>query len=165
MATTHDVTPPGIRFHNLLPPRQRNGNTRHTLSLQSLARPRPSTGYRYPSCPHHTGLQGSLPTSLLNDPEMQALADLIITGWPEDIKEVPRPLHPYWQHRETPTVEDGLVLRGEALIIPPAERERTLHQLHQFPPGNNKVTVARMWKFLLAQHHKAIEEVVHQCKT
>ena len=45
-----------------------------------------------------------------NDPEMQALANLIITGWPEDIKEVPCPLHPYWQHQETLTIEDDLVL-------------------------------------------------------
>ena len=30
--------------------------------------------------------------AFVNDPEMQALADLIITGWPEDIKEVPHPL-------------------------------------------------------------------------
>ena len=48
--------------------------------------------------------------AFVNDPEMQALVDLIITGWPEDIKEVPHPLHPYWQHRETLTVEDCLVL-------------------------------------------------------
>ena len=36
--------------------------------------------------------------AFVNDPEMQALVDLIITGWPEDIKEVPHPLHPCWQH-------------------------------------------------------------------
>ena len=60
--------------------------------------------------------------AFVNDPEMQALADLIITGWPEDIKEVPHPLHLYWQHQETLTVKDGLVLQGEALIIPPAKR-------------------------------------------
>ena len=48
--------------------------------------------------------------AFVNDPEMQALANLIITGWPEDIKEVPHPLHPYWQHQETLTVEDSLVL-------------------------------------------------------
>ena len=48
--------------------------------------------------------------AFVNDPEMQALANLIITGWPKDIKEVPRPLCPYWQHRETLTIEDGLVL-------------------------------------------------------
>ena len=39
MATMHDVMPTGIQFHNLLLPRQRNGHTRHTLSLQSQARP------------------------------------------------------------------------------------------------------------------------------
>ena len=60
--------------------------------------------------------------AFINNPEMQALADLIITGWPEDIKEVPHPLHPYWHHRETLTIKDGLVLQGEALLIPPAER-------------------------------------------
>ena len=76
--------------------------------------------------------------AFVNDPEMWALADLIITGWPEDIREVPHPLRPYWQHRETLTVKDGLVLQGEALVIPPAERERTLHQLHQFHQGITK---------------------------
>ena len=48
--------------------------------------------------------------AFVNDPEMQALADLIITGWPEDIKEVPHPLHLYWQHKETLTIDDSLVL-------------------------------------------------------
>ena len=48
--------------------------------------------------------------AFVNNPEMQALGDLIITGWPEDIKEVPHPLCLYWHHRETLTVEDGLVL-------------------------------------------------------
>ena len=85
---------------------------------------------------------------------MRALANLIITGWPEDIKEVPRPLHLYWQHQETLTVKDCLVLWGEVLIIPPAKRERTLHQLHQFHQGITKVTVAHTWKFLLAQHQQ-----------
>ena len=33
--------------------------------------------------------------AFVNDPEMWALADLIIAGWPEDIKEVPHPLCPY----------------------------------------------------------------------
>ena len=39
--------------------------------------------------------------AFIKDPEMRALADLIITVWPKDIKEVPHPLRPYWQHRET----------------------------------------------------------------
>ena len=86
--------------------------------------------------------------AFINNPEMQALANLIVTGWPKDIKEVPCPLHPYWQHRDTLTVKDGLVLQGEALVIPPAKRERVLHQFHQGIRKSQLLT----WKFLLAQH-------------
>ena len=80
--------------------------------------------------------------AFVNDPEMRALTNLIITSWPEDIKEVPHPLCPYWQHRETLTVKDGLVLQGEALVIPPAKRERVLHQLHQFHHSCSGVEVS-----------------------
>ena len=103
--------------------------------------------------------------AFVNDPEMQALANLIITGWPKDIKEVPRPLHPYWQHWETLTVEDGLVLWGEALIIPPAKRERTLHQLHQFHQGIMKWQLLACGSYFWPGINKAIEEVVCQCET
>ena len=103
--------------------------------------------------------------AFVNDPEMQALTDLIITGWPEDIKEVPRPLHPYWQHRETLTINDGLVLQGEALIIPPAKRERTLHQLHQFHQGITKSQLLTCGSFFWPSINKAIKEVVCQCET
>ena len=103
--------------------------------------------------------------AFVNDPEMQALANLIITGWPEDMKEVPHPLHPYWQHQDTLTVENGLVLQGEALIIPPAERERTLHQLHQFHQGIMKSQLLMCGSFFWTSINKAIEEVVHQCET
>ena len=95
---------------------------------------------------------------------MQALADLIITGWLKDIKEVPHPLHPYWQHRETLTIEDGLVLQGEALVIPPAKRERVLHQLHQFHQGIMKSQLLTHGSFFWPSINKAIKEVVHQCE-
>ena len=92
--------------------------------------------------------------AFVNDPEMQALANLIITGWPEDIKEVPRPLHPYWQHWETLTIKDGLVLWGEALVIPPAKRERTLHQLHQFHQGITKSQLLACGSFFWPWHQQ-----------
>ena len=59
--------------------------------------------------------------AFVNDPEMRALANLITTGWSKDINEVPCPIHQYWQHQGTLTLEEGLVLWGETLIIPPAK--------------------------------------------
>ena len=54
---------------------------------------------------HHTCLSAdqkeAFQQAFTSDPEMCTLADLIITGWSDGIKEVPHPLHPYWQHHET----------------------------------------------------------------
>ena len=102
--------------------------------------------------------------AFIKDPEMRALANLFITGWPEDIKEVPHPLHPYWQHRETLTIKDGLVLQGEALVIPPTKRERVLQQLHQIHQGITKSQWLARGSFFWPSINKAIEEVVCQCE-
>ena len=92
-------------------------------------------------------------------------ADIIITGWPDDIKVVPHPLCPYWQHHETLTIEDGLVLCGEALVVPPSERERVLQQLHQFHQGITKPQLVMCRCIFWPGINKPIEEVVHQCET
>ena len=96
---------------------------------------------------------------------MHALADMIITGWPDDIKVVPCPLCPYWQHQETLTIEDGLVLHGEALIIPPSEREKILQQLHQFHQGTTKAQLFACGCVFWPGINKDIEEAVQQCET
>ena len=96
----------------------------------------------------------SFQPAFVSDPEMCALDNIIITGWPDDIKVVPHPLHPYWQHCEILTIEDGLVLHGEALIVPPSERERVLQQL-PVPSRNHQSPVAHMWIHLLAWHKQS----------
>ena len=96
--------------------------------------------------------------------KMWALANLIITVWPKDIKEVPLPLCPYWQHRQTLTIKDSLVLWGEALIIPPVKRERVLHQLHQFHQGIMKLQLLMHGSFFWPGINKATKEVVCQCE-
>ena len=130
--------------------------------------PRPGPDHPLDIAIHHDHImpdcKKAFQQAFVNDPEMHALGDLIITGWPKDIKEVPHPLHPYWQHWETLTVEDSLVLQGEALIIPPAKRERTLHQLHQFHQGITKSQLLVCGSFFWLSINEAIE-VACQCKT
>ena len=69
--------------------------------------------------------------TIQDDPLLHTLADTIVAGWPEDIKDIPKALHPYHNHHEVMTVEDGLILKGEALIIPPLEREKILQVIHE----------------------------------
>ena len=96
---------------------------------------------------------------------MCALADIIISGWPYDIKEVPCPLHPYWQHHESLTVEDGLVFHGEDLIIHPSEREKVLNSLHQSHQRITKTQLPASGCVFWPGINKLIEEAVQQCKT
>ena len=76
--------------------------------------------------------------AIKDDPLLSALADTIITGWPDDIKGVPKALWPYHGQRDSLTVEDGLILCGEAIIIPPGERKKVLEQIHQGHLGTSK---------------------------
>ena len=98
--------------------------------------------------------------AFVSDPKMHALANMIITGWPDDITAVPHLLCSYWQHQETLTIEDSLVLHGEALIIPPSERERVLEQLHQFHQETTKAQLFTCGCVFWLGINKAIEEAV-----
>ena len=48
-----------------------------------------------PTCP--LSKRKALQRAFEMDVEMHAIADIIISGWPSDIKEIPHPLCPYWQ--------------------------------------------------------------------
>ena len=83
-------------------------------------------------------LKSSFQVEFSTDPTMKALMETIIDGWPENIKEVPKALRPYWMMRASLSVEDGLILKGEALVIPPKHRERVLKNLHKSHQGITK---------------------------
>ena len=79
--------------------------------------------------------------TIRDDPHLSTLADTIVAGWPEDIKDIPKALCPYHNHCDVITVEDGLILKGEALIIPPlerVEREKILQAIHKGHMGITK---------------------------
>ena len=56
---------------------------------------------------------------------------MIIAGWPDNIKDVPKALRPYHGQCDSLTVENGLILCGEAIIVPPGEWKKVLEQIHQ----------------------------------
>ena len=63
---------------------------------------------------------------------MKALMETILEGWPDDVKQVPTALREYWLHWATLCVEDGLILKGENLVIPPNQRPK--HKLRTMIP-------------------------------
>ena len=64
------------------------------------------------------------------DDELLLLKHIVTTGWPEQIREVPKEIQPYWTFREELTVENGLLLKSTRIIIPKVMRDQFLTELH-----------------------------------
>ena len=67
------------------------------------------------------------------DDDMQVLIGIIKRGWPEEKSELPPSARPYFDFRETMSIENGLIVRGEKVIVPKAMRgeiKRRLHAAH-----------------------------------
>ena len=98
------------------------------------------------------------------DPQMQALSEVILSGWPETRKQCPIPVQEYWNHRDELSVMDGLVFRGDRLVIPKALRSNMLKCIHHGYMGMEKCKErARdilFWPGMNAQ----IEETVSKCQ-
>ena len=90
--------------------------------------------------------------AFVSNPEMCALADMIITGWPDDIKVVPCPLCRCWQHQETLMIEDGLVLHGRSPHCPFIRMGKDTTATPPSPSRNHQSPVVCTWMCLLAGH-------------
>ena len=64
-------------------------------------------------------------------------------GWPRTIKEIPTVLQLYWTFCKELTIEDGLILKGNRIIIPHNNREAILNQIHDSVKEQNG------WLFLI----------------
>ena len=53
-----------------------------------------------------------------SEPVLSSLQDIIVNGWPNRRDEIPKHLRPYWCNRDELWVEDGVILKGERVLIP-----------------------------------------------
>ena len=72
----------------------------------------------------------TLQEAALADPDYQLLRQTVLNGFPACKTALPHPLRPYWNGREHLSVDNGLVLRGERLVIRRSLRRSVLRGLH-----------------------------------
>ena len=71
-----------------------------------------------------------LKSETLRDETLCKLRDIIVTGWPEERHLLPVSLRPYWSFRDELSVENGLIMKGERLIIPSCMQKEILDKIH-----------------------------------
>ena len=97
-------------------------------------------------------------------PKDPALKEVVFNGWPNNIKELPPFLRPYWNYREEISIEDSLIMKRHRIIIPQVLQGDILAKLHASHQGTEKtklrVRTSVFWKNL----NKDIEEMTKSCK-
>ncbi|GFO45201.1 transposon ty3-i Gag-Pol polyprotein [Plakobranchus ocellatus] len=74
-------------------------------------------------------------TEAKKDPELGTLLEQIIHGWPDNSNQVQKGLRRYWSIKDYLSVDDGLVLKGAAIVIPKTMREEILARIHDGHQG------------------------------
>ena len=64
------------------------------------------------------------------DDTLQRLALTITEGWPESAKDLHKDLRSFWSCRESSSVEDGIIMKGDKIFIPSPMREEVLEKIH-----------------------------------
>ncbi|CAC5393077.1 unnamed protein product [Mytilus coruscus] len=72
------------------------------------------------------------------DDTLQTLTRLIIDGWPDEKNEVPKEVFEYWNFRDELSNVNGIILKGEKIIIPTSMRKNMLNKLHEGHLGIEK---------------------------
>ena len=82
--------------------------------------------------------QKQLRDETTSDPVLNQLKEVIHTGWPETIKELPTDLRSFWSYRDALAVEAGVIFKGRQVLIPLSMRQDILNRLHQGHQGVEK---------------------------
>ena len=72
------------------------------------------------------------------DLALSNLCEIIISGWPEKIQDVPPELRECWTFRDELAVKNGIIFKGTQVLVPPPSRGDILKQLHASHQGITK---------------------------
>ena len=65
-----------------------------------------------------------------SDKTLRALKDVILRGWPEERSQTPTQVTPYFSIRDELSIQDGVIFRGQRMVIPSSLRRDMKQKLH-----------------------------------
>ena len=98
-----------------------------------------------------------------NGTELQTLLQYIIKGFPMTKDECHDAIKPYFNYREELTVVDGLVLKGQHIVIPSKLTQSCLRRLHIAHMGINKTLCQARQSIFWPGLSKNITDLISAC--
>ena len=72
------------------------------------------------------------------DPSLQELKTTVEKGWPESKSRVSPRISPYWNYRDKISTYDGIMFKGEKVIVPKTMQREMLEIIHSSHLGMEK---------------------------
>ena len=83
--------------------------------------------------------------------------------WPADRDSCPRALIPYWDYRGEVGIQDGVLLKGNKIIIPALLQPDILQQLHASHQGIEKTKLRARTAVYWVEINQVIENITMKC--
>ena len=96
---------------------------------------------------------------------MQLLQDSVFDGWPNTKAKLPVDIRPYWTYRDEVSCVDGLLFKGNKLVVPHALRAQMLDKIHESHQGIVKCEQRTCDKLFWPGMSAQIEDRVAKCDT
>ena len=98
-----------------------------------------------------------------HDTDLAELRDVIVRGWPHTQYQLPESLRDFWNYRDELSVENGIILKGERVLIPEPMREDILKQLHTGHQGVEKTRLRAKTLVFWPKINAHIEQLCKSC--
>ena len=99
------------------------------------------------------------------DATMMLLKSTILSGWPDKLSETPRELKPFWTYQDELSDADGIILKGEKILIPQSLQEDMLERIYSSHLGVTMCKERARDIIFWPGMGKQIEETVTKCET
>ena len=95
-----------------------------------------------------------------HDPVLANVQEFLLRGWPEDTGPE---FAPYRQRKDELSVQDGCILWGSRVVIPPNGRQQVVRELHTAHPGINRMKALARSYIWWPQIDADLEDAVRKC--
>lgn len=100
-----------------------------------------------------------------NDPDMCELVEVVRRGWPEKRYSCPSSVLEYWNFRDQVTVNEGIVMKSQKVVIPRSLRQEMMDKVHSGHMGVDKCLQRARDVIFWPKMSSDITDMVLKCTT
>jgi hypothetical protein len=97
------------------------------------------------------------------DPTMMVLLTVIRRGWPQSRQQTPVEIHEFWNYRDEMSEIEGVIMKGDRIVIPTVLRSEMLARVHDSQMGIEKCRRRARDIIFWPKMNEQINDLISKC--